>query len=101
MLDRHDPALRMLQALRDEAHRFAITYHRSLREKRIGASLLDDVSGVGPIRKRQLLKAFGSLKQLARADAEMIAIRVPGIGLATAGKIAEILKNMRYSGKNF
>ena len=91
VLDRHDAALRMLQALRDEAHRFAITYHRSLREKRIDTSLLDEITGIGAIRKRQLLKAFGSLRNLAKADAAEIAVRVPGIGSATAKRILEAL----------
>ena len=91
VLDRHDAALRMLQALRDEAHRFAITYHRSLREKRINSSLLDEIPGVGEVRKRQLLKAFGSVRNLAKADAGIIALRVPGIGRNTAEKILELL----------
>ena len=81
----------MLQALRDEAHRFAITYHRSLREKRINSSLLDEIPGVGEVRKRQLLKAFGSVRNLAKADAGIIALRVPGIGRNTAEKILELL----------
>ena len=91
VLDRHDAALRMLQALRDEAHRFAITYHRSLREKRINSSLLDEIPGIGEVRKRQLLKAFGSVRNLAKADANIIALRIPGIGQNTAKKILEIL----------
>ena len=91
MLDRHDHALRLLQSVRDEAHRFAITYHRQLREKRIQASMLDDIPGIGEIRKRQLLRAFGSLARLKRADAAEISIRVPGIGKAVAEKIVESL----------
>lgn len=91
VLDRHDPALRLLQSVRDEAHRFAITYHRALREKRISSSLLDDVSGIGDVRKRQLLRAFGSLENLARADAAAVAARVPGIGMVTAEKIITAL----------
>ena len=86
-LDRHDPALRLLQAARDESHRFAITYHRELREKRIRASLLDDIPGIGEVRKKELLKTFGSLARLARADAEEIARRIPGIGPRIAEKI--------------
>lgn len=91
VLDRHDHALRLLQSVRDEAHRFAITYHRQLREKRIQASMLDDIPGIGEIRKRQLLRAFGSLARLKRADAAEISIRVPGIGKAVAEKIVESL----------
>ncbi len=91
VLDRHHPALKLLQSIRDEAHRFAITYHRNLREKRIQASLLDDIPGVGAIRKRQLLTAFGSLARLKSADALEITRRVPGIGMNTAEKIVDFL----------
>lgn len=91
VLDRHHPALKLLQAIRDEAHRFAITYHRNLREKRIQSSLLDDIPGVGAIRKRQLLSAFGSLARLKSADALEITRRVPGIGMNTAEKIVDFL----------
>ena len=95
ILDRHDAALKMIQALRDEAHRFAITYHRSLREKRINSSLLDEIPGVGEVRKRQLLKAFGAVKTLAKADAGTICVRVPGIGKETARKIVETLSRAK------
>jgi excinuclease ABC subunit C len=83
--------LRLLQSVRDEAHRFAITYHRNLREKRIQNSLLDDIPGIGEVRKRELLRAFGSLSRLQQADAGEIVSRVPGIGMAVAEKIVEYL----------
>ncbi len=92
ILGRHDPALRMLQALRDEAHRFAITYHRALRNQRIEQSKLDEIPGIGDNRKRQLLTAFGSLRELAKASAEEIQRRVPGVGETLARKIAEYLR---------
>ena len=95
VLDRHDLALRLLQALRDEAHRFAITYHRTLRLRRIDASLLDDIPGVGPVRKRELLRNFGSLRALAAADPETIAVKTPGLGMAMAEKIYEALSGFR------
>ena len=91
VLERHDPALRLLQAVRDESHRFAITYHRALREKRISSSVLDDIPGIGATRKRQLLIAFGSVGALTRADAAAIAAKVPGIGLKVAEKVASAL----------
>lgn len=91
VLDRHDHALRLLQSIRDEAHRFAITYHRNLREKRIQSSLLDDIPGVGTVRKKELLSAFGSLERLRRADAAEITARVPGIGIAIAENIVDFL----------
>ena len=91
VLDRHNPALRMLQALRDEAHRFAITYHRELRNKRIEQSRLDEIQGIGDTRKKQLLRAFGSLRALKKATPDEIAEKVPGIGEALAEKILAAL----------
>lgn len=73
------PALRLLQYIRDEAHRFALTYHRNLRHKRIQESALDDIEGIGAKRKKLLLEHFGSLARLRKATAEEIAL-VPGIG---------------------
>ena len=82
----------MLQALRDESHRFAITYHRNLRQARLSESLLDDIPGIGAARKRALLQSFGSVRKLRHADAEEIAAKVPGIGLNFAEKIVEALR---------
>jgi excinuclease ABC subunit C len=74
-LPRESPALRMLQRLRDEAHRFAITFHRAARSKRDLRSALDDVAGIGARRRKQLLTAFGSLAGVRRASrAELEAI---------------------------
>ena len=91
-LDRHDPALRMLQALRDEAHRFAIGYHRKLRDKRMEQSVLDTIPGIGPARRAALLKAFGSVRKLRKATVEAVAEAVPGIGQATAEKLLRALR---------
>ncbi len=91
VLDRHNPALRMLQALRDEAHRFAITYHRELRNRRIEQSRLDEIPGIGEIRKRQLLRAFGSVRELRRATPDEISEKVPGFGEALAEKLLAAL----------
>ena len=71
------PALYLVQRLRDEAHRFAITYHRDLRARRSVRSAFDDLPGVGPKRKRELLKVFGSIKRVRDAPVEQIAA-VPG-----------------------
>lgn len=92
VLDRHRPALRLLQALRDEAHRFAVGYHRDLRSKRLQESLLDDIPGVGPERKKKLLIEFGSVRALRKASPEEIARRVSGIGIKFAETLAERLK---------
>jgi excinuclease ABC subunit C len=90
MIPRGSEALFVLQHLRDEAHRFAITYHRQKREKRALASPLDDVSGVGPARKKALLKRFGSLARLRDADLEQIA-ETPGVGPEVARAVHERL----------
>ena len=79
------PALYLVQRLRDEAHRFAITYHRDLRARRSVRSAFDDLPGVGPKRKRELLKVFGSIKRVRDAPVEQIAA-VPGIGPSLAAR---------------
>ena len=79
-------ALYLVQRLRDEAHRFAITYHRDLRSKRQTHSAFDDLPGVGPKRRRALLRVFGSAKRVRDAPVEQIAA-VPGIGAALAARI--------------
>jgi excinuclease ABC subunit C len=88
VLDRHRPALRLLQAIRDEAHRFAVSYHRELRAKKLQESVLDDIPGIGESRKQALLQEFGSVRELKKASPEEIARRVPGIGSETAKLIA-------------
>jgi excinuclease ABC subunit C len=84
------PALYLVQRLRDEAHRFAITYHRGLRARRAVRSAFDDLPGVGPKRKRELLKVFGSIKRVRDAPVEQIAA-VPGISRALAERIKATL----------
>ena len=79
-------ALYMLQRLRDEAHRFAITYHRQIRAKSATRSALDDLAGVGPARKRALLRVFGSSKGLKAASVAEIAA-VSGISRGLAERI--------------
>jgi excinuclease ABC subunit C len=83
LLEKHSPALQIVTRLRDEAHRFAITYHRELRRKRIRESVLDEIPGIGEQRKLALLRHFGSLRQLAKASVEEISA-VPGIGAELA-----------------
>jgi excinuclease ABC subunit C len=77
MIPRGEEALYLLQNVRDEAHRFAVTYHRNLRGKRMIDSVLDSVPGLGPKRKKQLMRRFGSLKRLRTATFEEIAEVVP------------------------
>ncbi len=90
ILPRTSEGLYLLQRIRDEAHRFAITHHRSRRSKSMVESLLDDVPGLGEVRRKSLLKRFGSLRRLRAATVEEIA-EVPGIGLRTAEAIAAAL----------
>ncbi|MCL8250767.1 excinuclease ABC subunit UvrC [Aeromicrobium fastidiosum] len=90
ILPRDSEGLYLLQNLRDEAHRFAIAHHRGRRSKSMIESVLDPVAGLGPTRRKALLKSFGSVKKLRAASAEEIAT-VPGIGAATAQSIVEAL----------
>ncbi len=90
ILPRNSDALFMIQRIRDEAHRFAITYQRQKRKKDI-ASVLADIPGLGPARVKELLRHFGSVTQLRRADQEAIA-EVRGIGSTLAQVIFETLR---------
>ncbi|MCQ1582046.1 excinuclease ABC subunit UvrC [Streptomyces parvus] len=90
VLPRSSEGLYLLQRVRDEAHRFAITYQRAKRAKRIRTSPLDDVSGLGETRKQALIKHFGSVKKLRQATIDEIC-EVPGIGRRTAESVAAAL----------
>ena len=85
-LDRRDYALKVLQRIRDEAHRFAITYFRSLHSKRNLASVLDEIGGIGKQKRMALLQAFGTIDKIMRAD-EAALSAVPGIGPELAARI--------------
>jgi excinuclease ABC subunit C len=84
------PSLYLVKRVRDEAHRFAITYHRELRGKAMTASILDEVPGVGPTRKKALIHAFGSVKRLRGATVDEIA-SVKGIGHEVASDVIDFL----------
>ncbi|WP_432524626.1 excinuclease ABC subunit UvrC [Kineococcus sp. SYSU DK006] len=90
VLPRTSQGLFLLQRVRDEAHRFAITYHRSKRSKAMTTSALDGVPGLGQARKSALLKHFGSVKRLRAATEEEVAA-VPGMGPRTARAVVEAL----------
>jgi len=77
-IPRGEDALFLLQRVRDEAHRFAVSYHRTLRGRRMVDSILDGVPGIGPVRKRALLKHFGSLKKIREASVEELGDVLPG-----------------------
>ena len=90
IMPRNSDGLYLLQRVRDEAHRFAISYHRSKRSKRMTASALDSVRGLGEHRRKALVTHFGSLARLRQASVEEITA-VPGIGVATAAAVLEAL----------
>jgi excinuclease ABC subunit C len=90
LIPRGSQALFVLQHLRDEAHRFAVGYHRAKREKRALVSPLDEVPGVGPARKKALMKRFGSLARIRAADVVELSA-TPGIGTELARQIHEHL----------
>jgi excinuclease ABC subunit C len=88
----HDsPALRLLQRIRDEAHRFAVTYHRKLRQRQVTRSRLEDVSGIGPVLSKRLLAHFGSIGKIKGLTADELA-EVPGISRSKADAVAKALK---------
>ena len=86
VLDEHDPALLLVQRIRDEAHRFAVTFHRKARSMRDLRSELDDVPGVGPRRRNALLSHFGSLADVRRATKEEL---TPVVGATVARAVLD------------
>ncbi|MCY0897547.1 MAG: excinuclease ABC subunit UvrC [Firmicutes bacterium] len=91
ILDRDSEALKLLQHLRDEAHRFAITFHRQLRSRRNLRSLLDDVPDIGPKRKRTLLQTYANLDAMAQASVDELA-HLPGMTRAAAQSLLQYLR---------
>ena len=91
ILPRTSEGLYLLQRVRDEAHRFAITYHRAKRSKALAVSELDSVPGLGPARRATLLRHFGSVRRLASATEPEIA-GLPGIGPRVAGAVLAALR---------
>ena len=86
VLDSHHPALHLLQQIRDEAHRFAVAGHTARRDKKRGISPLEGIAGVGPMRRRALLRHFGGLQEVQRASSDELA-RVSGISAELAEMI--------------
>ena len=91
LLDKHSPALHLIQRVRDEAHRFAISHHRSLRGAAALKSRLDEIPGVGPVRKKAILKHFETMEALEAASIEDIC-QVNGISVQTAQVIYDYLR---------
>ena len=90
VLRKDNPTLHMIQRLRDEAHRFAITYHRRLRQKALSASVLDEIPNVGPKRKQALLQHFGSIEAIREASLDRL-LSVKGIPRSVAENIRKHL----------
>jgi excinuclease ABC subunit C len=82
----------LLQRIRDEAHRFAVGYHRNIRDKKLTSSVLDTIPDIGEKTKKLLLKHFGSIEKIREASVEELKT-VKGIGSQTAAKIYDFLKN--------
>jgi excinuclease ABC subunit C len=87
------PARRLVERIRDEVHRYAITYHRKLRGKQFGRSKLEDLQGIGKVKARLLLKKFGSIKRIKEAGAEQIA-QVPGFSKESAENLLVQIDNI-------
>ena len=87
-MDRGSEGFRLITRIQDEAHRFAIEYHRSLRTKDQVHSILDDIDGIGPARRKALMKAFPSLEEIRKAEVETLAL-VPSMNRAAAEKVYE------------
>ena len=91
IISHHSTALHLLQRVRDEAHRFAVSYHRKLRSRRLTHSLLDKIPGVGPTRRKALLRHFGSLGEIKKANITKLK-EVDGVSGKTARKIYDYLR---------
>ncbi len=91
-LPENSPALKLIQRIRDESHRFAVTYHRTLRDKKLTSSILDTIPDIGDKTKKILLKHFGSIEQISEATLDDL-IAAEGVGGKTAQKIFDFFKN--------
>ena len=92
ILDKSSQGLYLLQRVRDEAHRFAVTYHRNIRQKKAIRSELDFIDGIGKIKKKALLRKFGSTEEIKKASIEEL-ISIKNINLSLAKSIQETLNS--------
>ena len=93
-IDRNSEGFRLITRIQDEAHRFAIEYHRSLRTKEQVHSILDDIDGIGPARRKALMRAFQSLDEIKAADVDTLA-RVPSMNYGAAEKVYEFFHKIK------
>jgi excinuclease ABC subunit C len=96
ILRRNSNALFLLQRVRDEAHRFAITHHRKLRSQQTLYSALDRIPGIGGVRKRALLRAFGSIKRIEEASLEDL-LKVPSMNEKLAQQVLDNLRGHSHA----
>ena len=94
VLDHHTPALHLIQRIRDEAHRFAITYHRKLRGKRNLVSVLDHIVGIGPKRRQALRSHFGTIARIREASVEELQ-QAPGMNRPAAEAVYHFFQAQR------
>lgn len=99
ILPRHSEALRLVQRIRDEAHRFAVGYHRKLRSKRNLVSVLDHVPGIGPKRRQALWRHFGSLERIRNASAEELA-SIDGMNIRSAEAVLQFFRQQQEKPQN-
>jgi len=91
-IDRHSEAFKLITRIQDEAHRFAIEYHRSLRSKAQVKSVLDDIPGIGPARRKALMRKFQSLENIRNASVEEL-MQVDGMNQTVAEAVYQFFKN--------
>jgi excinuclease ABC subunit C len=91
LLPRHSRALHLIQQVRDEAHRFAVSYHRQLRDRKVRESVLDEIPGIGPRRRTALLRRFGSVVGIGRASMDEL-VAVPGMNRTAAEAVEAALR---------
>ena len=90
-IDRHSEGFRLITRIQDEAHRFAIEYHRSLRSKDQVKSILDDISGIGPSRRKALMRYFKEIEKIRDASVEEL-MKVPGMNRMAAEAVYEFFR---------
>ena len=98
-IDTHSEGFKLITRIQDEAHRFAIEYHKSLRGKQQIHSILDDIPGIGPSRRKALMRAFKSLEAIRDATEEELAA-VPSMNAPSARQVYEFFRQKRTSGED-
>ena len=92
-IDPHSEAFKLITRIQDEAHRFAITYHRNLRSKDQIHSVLDDIEGIGPVRRKALMRSFGDVERISKASVEEL-MEVPEMNRRAAEQVVEYFGNV-------